>query len=231
MREIFPVIFTIKLNCIKMMLSIAYVVRKGGHMINEDVDYGMEIIAYSEGENALFMDAADGERYVSTVIRMLSDTKVNAEPLLAGLEEDKIHFVFKGGAEEYFRKLFQKVHVSYSSYRRVKKTPVFFGKTKFNILERPKYIKYAINAIKKESKYLCTSFDKEFVILINLHRMALSNEKYDNAAYVRNFVEGANDYHRRKILLYLREQRDLSYREIGELLGCSASKVYRMVNK
>lgn len=202
-------------------------------MRNDDVDYGMEIVVHAAKETSLFIDVTDIQRYVLTLNKMILGTKdILTEPIIVGFNKKIAEMVFRGGTEECFKKIIQKTHVSYSSYRRTKKFPIFFGKTEFCVLEREKTIAERVKKIRNESKFICTSFSMKCNVVTNLHTKVIEYEKYiSDCNSAKDFLKMADISEKKDFINYLRKCHNLSYREIGKMLDCSSTKIYRLVNK
>lgn len=126
-------------------------------------EYGMLITVRASGDTYLFADSIDMDRYISTLIKMLKNSNNQAKmprdkiiPLVAGMKSDRLIIVFNGGEEEVLRKIIRCVHISYSAYRRNKKSPLKFGKASYDILEGIGEIKEAEGFVKKEYDFVCS---------------------------------------------------------------------------
>ncbi len=207
-------------------------VGEGGIMKNDLVDYGMEIVISSNNITTLFVDRLDMERYILSLAKMVNkESNSDIKLLIAGFGQNILVIVFKGGNEEKLKKIIQKTHISYSSYRRNKKSPVSFDKTKFNLLEGKRAISIAVKNVKNESEYICTDIFVYNNIFIKAKKSMVPVEKYLYATELAREFNEMDLEEKRNFIVNLRVKYSLSYRNIGKILNYSSSKIYRIVNK
>lgn len=122
-------------------------------------DYGMIVTVKSTKDSYLFVDGIDRDRYIAGIIKMTENIPSREIlPVVAGLNSDSAKIVFAGGDEETLRRLMRNVHISYSAYRKIKKCPVTFGKSSYELID-------GFEEMKKAKENTRLSFD--FVCYVN----------------------------------------------------------------
>lgn len=192
--------------------------------------YGTMIVACAKNDGILLENRLDVERYVRCLNKMVCPKRQLQEGfIIGGFVKNKATLIFNGGDEEILKKTIQKTHISYSAYRRNKNNPIIFGKTKYILLDNKESIINAMNDIKYNSEYICTSLNECKVVLTMLNSGLKENVSYDNKP-TRNF--DIKEYEiKRKIIMDLRKEYKLTYREISKIFSCSSATIYRILNK
>jgi len=125
-------------------------------MIKKIKDYGVMVTVKAAKNSYLFIDGIDRDRYISSIIKK-TERVSNGEiiPIIAGLNNDCARIIFMGGDEDILRKLIRSIHISYSSYRKLKNCPVAFKKTTYETVDGFAKIKEAKENIKADFDFIC----------------------------------------------------------------------------
>lgn len=216
-------------------------------MNSQMAEYGTVIVIRASKDTYLFLDSIDRKRYISIFVKMLKkNPQKDACAIIAGFSNDFVKIIFEKGCEEDLRSLLRRVHTSYASYRRTKNCPVKFERSDIFLLETEISISEAVKKLRNESDYICTDFynynetDIETGFLVkkeSMHenitdsKILYTAQRYKKVSSIEEFIEAADSSEKRAFAKTLKDGYDISYREIGNILKCSYSTIYRMVNK
>lgn len=218
-------------------------------MFFEADDYGILVTVKVIKNGFLFVDDIDRRRYMSTFLKMFDRIlPTDAVPIVAGLNRETAYVLFKYGFEEEIRSIFKAVHTSYASYRKIKKCPVKFSRTAYELVEGRWPLINIMKAIRDESDYVCMVFNEEdgegviepgsLAQRIDLFPYKISEAKLFDLACEFRKVTSLEEFARRATLEQksnftheLRNQFNLSYRDIGKILKCSGATICRIMNK
>lgn len=215
---------------------------------NDFIEYGMLVTVKSANDSYLFLDGIDRDRYMSILIKMLERKQSgDALAIIAGLNNDTVKILFSKGCEEELRPLLRSIHTSYASYRRIKKCPVHFGRSVFELLEGKFCIANAVRSIRENTDYICTVFYRSegasmqpgaLMERIDILPESLTDgkllhmaQRYKKVTSMEEFLQNAASEEKRAFAKDLKNKYNISYRQIGTILKCSHTTVYRMVNK
>lgn len=119
-------------------------------------DYGIIVTVKSAKNSYLFVDGIDRDRYIAGIIKMTENfPSGEILPVIAGLNSDSAQIVFAGGDEETLRRLMRNVHISYSAYRKIKKCPVTFGKSLYELIDGFEEMKKAKENTRLSFEFVC----------------------------------------------------------------------------
>ena len=198
-------------------------------------EYGILVSVKAATYDYLFLDDIDRQRYILILLKMLKRNPENeAAPVVAGMTTDNIRIYFSYGYEEELRYIFRMVHAAYASYRKVKKCPIKFGKSKFELLDETRQIVNTIKDIRDNSDYVCTVFDEQdgcypppgtILKRIPYDVGKISEDKllelacrFQKVSSVEEFLNHGTKQQKSEFTHELREKYDLSNKDIGNIL-------------